>query len=84
MGVGVADYDCDGNFDLVKSNFAGDTTSLYHNQGDGFFEDRTFQAGLGRITRFLGWERLSWITTTMAGPISCFATVTSTLKWARA
>ena len=55
MGIGVADYDCDGNFDLVKTNFAGDTTSLYRNQGSGFFEDETFQAGLGKITRFLGW-----------------------------
>ena len=56
MGVAVADYDCDGNFDIAKSNFAGDTSSLYHNTGNGmYFEDRTFQAGLGRITRFLGW-----------------------------
>ena len=55
MGVSVADYDCDGNFDVVKTNFAGDTTSLYRNLGGGFFEDRTFQTGLGRITRYLGW-----------------------------
>ena len=55
MGVSVADYDCDGNFDLVKTNFAGDTTSLYRNLGGGVFEDQTFQAGLGKITRFLGW-----------------------------
>jgi hypothetical protein len=55
MGVSVADYDCDGNFDLVKTNFAGDTTSLYRNLGKGMFEDQTFQAGLGKITRFLGW-----------------------------
>ena len=55
MGVGVADYDCDGYLDLVKTNFAGDTTSLYRNLGSGFFEDETFQAGLGKITRFLGW-----------------------------
>jgi enediyne biosynthesis protein E4 len=39
----------------VKTNFAGDTSTLYHNQKDLFFEDRTFQAGLGRNTRFLGW-----------------------------
>jgi enediyne biosynthesis protein E4 len=55
MGVSVADYDCDGRYDIVKTNFAGDTTSLYHNSGQGGFEDLTFQAGLGRITRFLGW-----------------------------
>ena len=55
MGVSVADYDCDGNLDLVKTNFAGDTTSLYRNLGGSMFEDQTFQAGLGKITRFLGW-----------------------------
>ena len=55
MGVSVADYDCDGNFDIVKTNFAGDTTSLYRNLGKANFDDQTFQAGLGRITRFLGW-----------------------------
>lgn len=56
MGVAVADYDCDGNFDIAKTNFAGDTSSLYHNTGKGmYFEDHTFQAGLGRVTRFLGW-----------------------------
>ncbi|MFN0100900.1 MAG: CRTAC1 family protein [Bryobacteraceae bacterium] len=55
MGVSVADYNRDGNFDIVKTNFAGDTTSLYRNGGAGFFEDQTFQSGLGRVTRFLGW-----------------------------
>src|SRR5919197_508851 len=33
MGVSVADYDCDGKFDIVKTNFAGDSSSLYHNVG---------------------------------------------------
>ena len=55
MGVGVADYNCDGNFDIVKTNFAGDTSSLYRGAGGGVFEDQTFQSGLGRVTRFLGW-----------------------------
>jgi hypothetical protein len=55
MGVSTADYDGDGNLDIVKTNFAGDTSSLYRNLGNNFFEDSTFQAGLGRNTRFLGW-----------------------------
>jgi len=55
MGVDAADYDCDGLFDVVKTNFAGDTTSLYRNQGNLTFEDQAFQSGLGRNTRFLGW-----------------------------
>jgi hypothetical protein len=55
MGVSAADYDCDGNLDIVKTNFAGDTSSLYRNLGKMVFDDQTFQAGLGRNTRFLGW-----------------------------
>ena len=55
MGVSVADYNCDGQFDIIKTNFAGDTSSLYRGVGGGVFEDQTFQAGLGRVTRFLGW-----------------------------
>ena len=55
MGVAVADYNADGKLDIVKTNFAGDTASLYRNLGPGVFEDRTFQSGLGKVTRFLGW-----------------------------
>jgi hypothetical protein len=55
MGVSAADYDLDGNLDIVKTNFAGDTPSLYHNQGGANFEDATFSAGLGAHTQFLGW-----------------------------
>jgi len=55
MGVSAADYDLDGNLDIVKTNFAGDTPSLYHNLGGGNFEDATFTAGLGKHTQYLGW-----------------------------
>ncbi len=55
MGVSACDYDCDGNLDIVKTNFAGDTSSLYRNVGKMNFDDQTFQAGLGKNTRFLGW-----------------------------
>ncbi|MGA2648204.1 MAG: CRTAC1 family protein [Candidatus Sulfotelmatobacter sp.] len=55
MGVSAADYDLDGNLDLLKTNFAGDTPSLYHNLGGGNFDDATFTAGLGAHTQFLGW-----------------------------
>jgi hypothetical protein len=55
MGISAADYDLDGNLDLVKTNFAGDTPSLYHNLGAASFEDVTFTAGLGLYTKYLGW-----------------------------
>ncbi|MGB7434407.1 MAG: CRTAC1 family protein [Candidatus Acidiferrum sp.] len=55
MGVSAGDYDLDGNLDIVKTNFAGDTPTLYHNLGKDTFEDATFPAGLGLHTQYLGW-----------------------------
>ncbi len=55
MGVSIGDYNRDGLLDIVKTNFAGDTDSLFLNLGDGSFDDRTYQAGLGMNTRLLGW-----------------------------
>ena len=55
MGVSIGDYNRDGLLDIVKTNFAGDTDALYMNLGDGSFDDRTYQAGLGMNTRLLGW-----------------------------
>ena len=55
MGVSAADYDGDGNLDIFKTNFAGDTHSLYRNRGKWQFDDSTFSAGIGLNTRFLGW-----------------------------
>ena len=55
MGVAVGDYDRNGTVDLFKTNFAGDTSTLYANDGKGFCEDRTFAGGIGLNTRWLGW-----------------------------
>jgi hypothetical protein len=55
MGVAVGDYNRDGRMDVFKTNFAGDTSTLYANAGRGMCEDRTFASGVGRNTRWLGW-----------------------------
>jgi enediyne biosynthesis protein E4 len=55
MGVAVGDYDRNGTMDIFKTNFAGDTSTLYANDGEGFCEDRTFAGGIGINTRWLGW-----------------------------
>ena len=55
MGVGVADYDCDGSFDIFKTNFADDTCNLYHNNGDGTFSDVTFASGIGINNQYVAW-----------------------------
>jgi hypothetical protein len=55
MGVAVGDYDCDGWFDIFKTNFADDTCNLYHNNGDGTFTDVTFEAGVGVNNQYVAW-----------------------------
>lgn len=55
MGVGVADYDCDGWLDIFKTNFAEDTCNLYHNNGDGTFSDVTFDSGIGINNQYVAW-----------------------------
>ena len=55
MGVTAGDYDRDGRLDIFKTNFAGDTSTLFHNTGAAVFDDATFPAGIGINTRWLGW-----------------------------
>src|SRR5579859_4729919 len=55
MGSTVGDYDNDGHPDIFKTNFSDDTSSLYHNNGDGTFSSAISEAGLRLNTRFLGW-----------------------------
>ena len=55
MGSTIGDYDGDGRLDIFKTNFSDDTSTLYHNNGDGTFTDATTEAGLGLHTKYLGW-----------------------------
>jgi enediyne biosynthesis protein E4 len=55
MGVGIGDYNLDGNLDIFKTHFADDTNILYRNTGKGYFDDVTNVAGLAVETRFIGW-----------------------------
>ncbi|MBI1763288.1 MAG: CRTAC1 family protein [Acidobacteria bacterium] len=55
MGVAAGDYDGDGLLDIFKTNFSGDTSTLYHNLGKLTFDDVTFTSGIGLNTRWLGW-----------------------------
>ena len=55
MGVSAGDYDRDGWLDIFKTNFSGDTSTLYRNTGKAVFDDVTFPAGVGTTTRWLGW-----------------------------
>ncbi len=60
MGVDAADFDDDGDEDLVVTNLFGQGTVLYVNQSAGSFDDRGAAAGLRpaslRLTGFgVGW-----------------------------
>jgi hypothetical protein len=55
MGVAAADFSHDGRFDIFKTNFADDTSTFYHNQGDNNFADDTIASGLAVNTRYLSW-----------------------------
>jgi tetratricopeptide (TPR) repeat protein len=56
MGVDAGDFDNDGDLDLYVTNFTDDVNTLYQNQGDGWFVDGTYAAGMGSVVRpYLGW-----------------------------
>ena len=56
MGLGVADYDGNGYFDIFVTNFAQDTNTLYQNVEDMFFFDVTRESGSGEASfPYLGW-----------------------------
>jgi hypothetical protein len=55
MGVAVADFDADGWLDIARTNFSEQVTSLYHNYGNGGFEDASIRAGLGVNRKYLGF-----------------------------
>jgi hypothetical protein len=56
MGVAVGDVNGDLLLDMVVTNFSEDFTTLYMNEGDGFFRDASNASGVGAAT-FLP---LSW------------------------
>jgi enediyne biosynthesis protein E4 len=56
MGVDFADYDNDGNPDIIITNLSDQKYALYHNSGNGTFTYETGPSGLGMITRpYAGW-----------------------------
>ena len=69
MGVDAGDADGDGDLDLLVTNLTGETNTLYVNLGQGLFEDRTIEAGLGAPslpftgfgTRLVDYDNDGWL-----------------------
>jgi hypothetical protein len=56
MGVDAADFDGNGTDDIFITHLMDETNTLYVNMGQGLFEDRTREAGLGMPgRRFTGF-----------------------------
>lgn len=56
MGTTFGDWDNDGWLDLTVTNYAEQTNTLYHNDGDGFFTDATATTKTAQVTYpYLGW-----------------------------
>ncbi len=51
MGVDAGDVDGDGDLDFFMTHLTGQTNTLFLNDGQGLFEDRTIDAGLGAPSR---------------------------------
>ena len=53
MGVDAGDFDSDGREDLFVANLSYQPSSLYRNNGDGTFTERSFPAGIASVTQLL-------------------------------
>ncbi len=68
MGVALGDYDNDGQYDLLVTNFAQDYDTLYRNEGTGFFADVSGLTGIAGPSRpylswgtfFFDWDQDGW------------------------
>ncbi len=56
MGVDFGDYDHDGLLDIIVTNFAEQSSALYHNLGHGQFDDVRQSAGIAKDSYpLVGW-----------------------------
>ena len=56
MGTDFADYDGDGDLDIIVTNLDFENNSLYRNEGGGLFSDMSFPSGIGAVSlSFVGF-----------------------------
>jgi hypothetical protein len=50
MGIAVGDYENNGHVDLVNTDFSDDYDVVFHNDGQGFFDDSSYKSGIAATT----------------------------------
>jgi len=69
MGVDAGDFDNDGHEDLIVSNLTGEYATLYVNDGNGWFDDKSHETGLTAPTSpytgfgagFIDYDNDGWL-----------------------
>lgn len=61
MGIDWGDYDRNGQFDLVVTTYQFEPTSLYAAVGEGFYQNRSVEAGLDQATRPMVGFGAKWV-----------------------
>jgi hypothetical protein len=57
MGIVFQDYDNDGRPDIIITELPPQPYEVFHNEGDGYFVDRTLEAGFGALSGSVsGWS----------------------------
>ena len=72
MGVTAGDYLHEGRPSIFRTNFSDELETLYHNRGEGDFEDVSVDSGLGRNSRATSVGALAFSTSTTAAGRICF------------
>ena len=55
MGATAGDYNHTGRQSIFRTNFSDERETLYNNEGEGQFQERTIAAGMGANTRYVSW-----------------------------
>ncbi|MGD8773558.1 MAG: CRTAC1 family protein [Gammaproteobacteria bacterium] len=72
MGVSAGDFDSDGDPDLFMTHLAGETNTLYRNDGSGYFMDVTDMMALGSPSRPFTGFGTAWFDLENDGDLDLF------------
>ncbi len=73
MGVDAADYDGDGDIDLFMTHLNRESNTLYVNDGQGFFDDRSATTGVGSDSMPFTGFGTRWLDLDADGDLDIFA-----------